>query len=277
MKCEKCGKEVKNGKFCPDCGGELKKKKFKLSVITIISLIVLILVSIPVVGAMIYAVADGSEAAGWLFLIAGMIGVFIIGYYSMIFVGSIICDCIVRRNNIIQTIIVIVLMLLPGIWLLFQLAETKKDNEKLTYEYSDMSISFPDGMSRGGTSKDFDGKYDMVEFSNAECAIRWGVSKYNSDLSLIGNFKENSDRFTIIKNNPNTIYEDFDSSYSLGNKNINGKTWNLYEKNYNKFTYKLYGIKLNNKFYRIQVEDKNPTNNNCVDLTKEVIDSVKYK
>ena len=27
MKCEKCGKEVKNGKFCPDCGVELKKKK----------------------------------------------------------------------------------------------------------------------------------------------------------------------------------------------------------------------------------------------------------
>lgn len=276
MKCEKCGKEVKNGKFCPDCGCELKKKKFKLSVITIISLIVLILVSIPVVGAMVYAVADGSEAAGWLFLIAGMIGVFIIGYYSMIFVGSIICDCIVRRNNIIQTIIVIVLMLLPGIWLLFQLAETKKDNEKLTYEYSDMYISFPDGMSRGSTATDFNGKYSMVEFTNAGCSIRWGVTNYKSDLSLINNFKENSDRFTNINDN-DTIYEDFDTSYKLGNKSINGKTWNLYEKNYNKFTYKLYGIKLNNKFYKIQVEDKNPTTNNCVDLTKEVIDSVKYK
>ena len=276
MKCEKCGKEVKSGKFCPDCGCELKKKKFKLSVITIISLIVLILVSIPVVGAMIYAVADGSEAAGWLFLIAGMIGVFIIGYYSMIFVGSIICDCIVRRNNIIQTIIVIVLMLLPGLWLLSVFIESNHDSKKLTYDYTDMSISFPDGMSRSSTSTDFNGKYSMVEFTNAGCSIRWGVTDYKSNLSLINNFKENSDRFTITSDKT-TIYEDFDTNYKLGNKNINGKTWNLYEKNYGNFTYKLYGIKLNNKFYKIQVEDKNPTNNNCVDLTKEVIDSVKYK
>lgn len=276
MKCEKCGKEVKNGKFCPDCGGELVKKKFKLSVITIISLIVFILVCIPIIWALVYAAMDGSESAGWLFLIASMVGVFVIGYYSMVFVGSLICDYLVRRNNIIQTIIVIVLMLLPGLWLLSVFIESNHDSKKLTYDYTDMSISFPDGMSRGSTATDFNGKYSMVEFTNAGCSIRWGVTNYKSDLSLINNFKENSDRFTNINDN-DTIYENFDTNYKLGNKSINGKTWNLYEKNYNKFTYKLYGIKLNNKFYRIQVEDKNPTNNNCVDLTKEVINSVKYK
>lgn len=276
MKCEKCNKEVKKGKFCPDCGGQLisTKKKFKLSVITIISLIVLILVCIPIIGAMIYSVMDGSEAAGWLFLIAGMIGVVAIGYYSMVFVGSLICDYVVRRNNIIQTIIVIFLMLLPGLWLLNVFIESDIDAKTKKYSYRDMSFEFPKDMKRGGTSKDFDDHYSLLQFTKDECSITIAVYSYRDELSLLGNFKEFSDRFTIIKNDPNTIYEDFDMSYKLIDKNINGKTWKLYEKNYTGMDYKLYGIKIKDKFYKLEVKDKG---NYCGDLPDEFMSTIKYK
>ena len=138
-----------------------------------------------------------------------------------------------------------------------------------------MSITFPKGMSRNSTSTDIDGKYSMVEFNKDDCFIKWGVYDYNNDLSLINNFKENSDRFTIIKNNPNTIYDDFNLSYILKIENINGKTCYLYEKDYNDLKYNLYGIKINDNFYKIEVKNKN--SNICDNLVKEVFDTIKYK
>ena len=138
-----------------------------------------------------------------------------------------------------------------------------------------MSIAFPEGMNRIDKLYDFDGKYSMVEFNKDDCSITWRVSDYNNDLSLINNFKENSDRFTIIDNNPNTIYEDFNLSYNLRNENINGKLWNLYEKDYINLNYKLYGIKINDNFYKIEV--KNENSNICDNLLKEVFSTIKYK
>lgn len=279
MKCEKCGKHFNTGKFCPDCGKELIKEKVKFSGVTIISLIILILIIVASIGLIVYAMIEanvsGNDAYGWLIFIVLMVAFLVIPYYLVIFRASVICDRKIKNKKLIKNIILVFFLLLPFLWLEKKYIDSKIDSERLSYQYEDMSIAFPEGMNRISTSTDFDGKYSMVEFYKDDCSIEWGVSNYNNDLSLINNFKNNSDRFTIIDNNRDTIYEDFNLSYNLRNENINGKLWNLYEKDYINLNYKLYGIKINDNFYKIEVKNKN--SNICNNLLKQVLSTIKYK
>ncbi len=251
---------------CENCGKELIKEKVKFSAITIISLIVLILTIVVSVGLIVYSIieanSDSNDVYAWLIMIVITAAVLIIPYYLIIFITSIICDHKVKNKKLIKNIILAFFLLLPLLWV----GKVFIDSEKLSYQYKDISISFPKGMSIVGTITDFDGKYSMVEFKKDNCYITWAVSNYNNDLSLIENFKENSDRF---------IHKDFDLDYNLINKNVNGKLWNLYEKDYTNLNYKLYGIKINDKFYKIEVENKN--SNICDNLSNEVFNTIKYK
>ena len=90
--------------------------------------------------------------------------------------------------------------------------------------------------------------------------------------------KRHNKRDTIIKNSPNTIYEDFDLNYSLGYKDISNKFWNSYEKEYTGMKYTMYGIKINNNFYKIEIENTSDNDDLlCNDLVNKTLDTVKYK
>lgn len=290
MKCEKCGKEFNTGKFCPECGGALvkEKAKFKLSVITIISIIALVLVSIPFIWSIGSATAEGSETSGWIVLIAGVAGFFVIGYYLSVFFISIICDLAIRKsNNIVQTILIAIFLVIPLILVLTTNIIHSVNEHKVNYTFKDVSVSFPKEMEKYYFNS---GYYslndDIVEFKKDKCHIAFGSGDYNSNNSLIENFKHHSDDSIAYYDDtdPNNVTkhknveDSFDLNYKLKNESINGKTWGLYEKQYSDIHYKLYGIRIKNNFYKIEVNDKSGTDSTeCNDLTKKVINSVKYK
>ncbi len=279
MKCEKCGRFYESGTFCSACGGRLIVEKRKFSAMTIACLVNLILVIAIPIGMSIYAMIEGAnsgnDAYGWFIFVILMTAFLVVPYYIALFFASLVCDKKVKKNKEIKNIILIFFLILPIIVCGLLYYNADKDSKKLSYEYADMSLTFPEGMKRISTATDINNKYTSVEFTKDNCTIEYSVSKYRNELSLMENLKEISDRFMIIDNNPNTIYHDFDNSILLKSENINGKSWNLYEKNYNNLNYKLYGTKINDNFYKIEIKDKNSSI--CTSLKNEVFNTVKYK
>lgn len=282
MKCKKCGTEYNNN-FCPNCG----HKNFKLSVMTIITIVafalVLFLIAIPLLLTAIESSTSGNDAYGWALFLLLLLGFIIIPPYLIAFVISLICDFKVKRKAtaIIKNIIISIILIVPVLCALALYIIGDMDSKQLTYQFGDINVTFPSDMHRYSTTNDFDGKYSAVGFTkeiekNNGCSINVGKYNYSSDLTMINNLKEHSDRFYYVENGL-TVYNIFDNVYSLGTKQINGRTWSYFGNQYEKTYYAIYGIVINDSLYKVEIEDESKDHIECNKKTNEVFNSIKYK
>lgn len=277
-KCSRCGKTSETGNFCTRCGVKLEKEKIKFSGVTIISFGILSIIAIAFFCLITYsfyeATVNSNEAYGWMIFIVMIAAFMVVPYYLVILVISIVCDKKIKKHKLIKNILLALLLLLPFLWMVIIYVESEIDSNKKEYEYSNISLTFPETMNRISTSTDFEGNYDHVSFYEKGCTITFAEFDYREELSLIENFKEYSDRFTYISAMDKSIYEDFNINHDLYETKIQKEKWYLYEKEYDNLIYKFYGLKIDDNFYKIEIKDKNTSI--CKELTQEIFSSIKY-
>ncbi len=141
MRCKNCGFDSKS-KYCPRCG----KKRFKLSAITIISLISLIiallLIGVPLLLTFIGALFHSdNDAYGWLLFVLTILGFLYIPYQIVVFGITLLCDVFINSKvaNIIRTIIIGILLAIPIICTILLFVSSAIESNK-NYSSIDYSI-----------------------------------------------------------------------------------------------------------------------------------------
>jgi len=144
MRCKNCGFDSKS-KYCPKCG----KKKFKLSAITIISLISLIiallLIGVPLLLIFIGAIFNsGNDAYGWAIFLLMILGFLYIPYQIIVCGITLLCDALIKSKtaNIVRTIIIAILLAIPIIiTLVFFVSAAIESNKNYHKNYSSIDYS----------------------------------------------------------------------------------------------------------------------------------------
>lgn len=265
-------------------GQQQMASKRKMSISTLIALVITVILAIAMIGSLLYLSIVSSnlelssqQVAGWLIAIIIGVSIIIIPYYLILFTIGFILDKRYKKSKTFKEFIMFFFLIVPVLYV-FNLYLEKTQR---SFTFGDVSVSFSSEFVLTSYIENYDGDYTSVTFfsetdgKNA-CMITFAIYDYDGSKDLISNFKNNCNRFTFVDKKL-TLYDVYDSVTYLKKEKINGKNWDYYENEFSNISYKMYGLVSEKSFYKIEIIDKTVNDSVCNEKVQEFLKTVQYK
>ena len=262
------------------------KEKKHISIVSILSIIMLVIsIVIPVciIGYLMInmsgASTESSQGYTWGIIITMMCSFFVVGYYLVVMIISLLLD-FNSKSKVGKNIGIPIALILPFIATGFLVLISFVSENNSSYKMGDLDVKFPTGMHKSGSRTSMSGGYSMLDFyareeSSSTCSITVSYGKYKSSGNNISNMIEIANDEFI---NKNTTVKDFlNSSYYTDTININDIKWEYLDYDGIDKYYRIYGTTYENNYYVVQISDDHSSHDMCENKEEQFFYNLKFR